>query len=96
MARLNGYLHLIGVVASKECACGQALETVEHFLFRCTKWTAYRIQLLQCADTRRGSLSYHLGGKSASDPEEWVPDMDAVRATVRFAIATGRLDVQIG
>jgi hypothetical protein len=43
-------------------------------------------------DTRRGNLSFYLGGKAPSDPERWTPNMDAVRATVKYAIATGRLD----
>ncbi|EAQ90175.1 hypothetical protein CHGG_06794 [Chaetomium globosum CBS 148.51] len=47
MARLNGYLHRIGVAPSDQCACGQAKETVDHFLFRCTKWTAYRRKMLE-------------------------------------------------
>ncbi|KAF4237714.1 hypothetical protein CNMCM8980_002373 [Aspergillus fumigatiaffinis] len=39
MARLNGYLYRINVAQTDQCACGQARETVEHFLFRCRKWT---------------------------------------------------------
>ncbi|EAQ85226.1 hypothetical protein CHGG_09240 [Chaetomium globosum CBS 148.51] len=35
MARLNGFLSRIGAVESDLCACGQARESVEHFLFRC-------------------------------------------------------------
>jgi hypothetical protein len=67
MARLNGYLFRIRVAASQQCACGQAAETVEHFLFRCTKWTAHRTEMLQCTETLRGNLSFYLGGKSPSD-----------------------------
>ncbi|KAL0764692.1 hypothetical protein CaCOL14_012808 [Colletotrichum acutatum] len=37
MARLNWYLHQIGAIASAQCACGRAAESVEHFLFRCTQ-----------------------------------------------------------
>ncbi|EAQ84812.1 hypothetical protein CHGG_08826 [Chaetomium globosum CBS 148.51] len=33
MARLNGFLSRIGAVESDLCACGQARESVEHFLF---------------------------------------------------------------
>jgi hypothetical protein len=36
MARLNGYLHRIGAAPADQCACGQATETVDHFLFRCS------------------------------------------------------------
>jgi hypothetical protein len=92
MARLNYYLHKIRAEPSDQCDCGQARETVEHFLFRCTKWTALRGEMLQCTDTRRGNLSFYLGGKSSSDSTKWRPNMEAVRATIRFAIATGRLD----
>jgi hypothetical protein len=46
MARLNGYLYRINAAETDQCACGQAKETVEHFLFRCRKWTAHRTELL--------------------------------------------------
>ena len=95
MARLNGYLHQIGAVESDQCACGQARETVEHFLFRCTRWEAHRAQMLEQTEARRGSLSFYLGGKAPSDPEKWTPNMDAVRATIKYVIATGRLDSEV-
>ena len=94
IARLNGYLHQIRALESDQCECGQARETVKHFLFRCTRWETHRTQMLVQTDTRRGNLSFYLGGKSPSDPEKWTPNMDAVRATIKFAIATGRLDVE--
>ncbi|KAJ5737265.1 uncharacterized protein N7483_002390 [Penicillium malachiteum] len=93
MARLNGYLSQINVAETDQCACGQARETVEHFLFRCRRWTAHRTRLLQCTDTHRGNISYFLGGKSLADDQNWTPNLEAVRASIRFAIATGRLDV---
>ena len=37
-------------------------------------------------------MSLYLGGKAPTDDAKWTPDMNAVRATIRFAIATGRLD----
>ncbi|EXL39262.1 hypothetical protein FOCG_18129 [Fusarium oxysporum f. sp. radicis-lycopersici 26381] len=93
IARLNGYLYQIGAAVTDECPCGQAKETVEHFLFRCVKWTAQRKEMmLQCVEEKRGNLSFHLGGKAASDGQKWTPNMEAVRATIRFAIATGRLE----
>jgi hypothetical protein len=33
MARLNGYLYRINIAQMDQCECGQARETVEHFLF---------------------------------------------------------------
>ena len=53
MARLNGYLYPIDAAATDQCACGQAKKTVEHFLFRCRKWTAHRTEMLQCTDIHR-------------------------------------------
>ncbi|GAA92341.1 reverse transcriptase [Aspergillus luchuensis IFO 4308] len=92
MARLNGYLYRINAAQTDQCACGQARETVEHFLFQCRKWTTQRIALLQCTRTQRGNLSLCLGGKSPSDNQQWTPNLEAVRASIQFAIATGRLD----
>jgi ribonuclease HI len=93
MVRLNGFLSRIGAVESDTCACGQARETVEHFLFRCVRWTDLREGMLQCSATRRGNLSFYLGGKAPSDPKEWSPNMKAVRETIKYAIATGRLNL---
>ena len=92
IARLNSYLFLIKAAPSDQCACGQARETVEHFLFRCRRWTTHRTEMLRCTDIHRSNISFHLGGKSPSDDKNWTPDMEAVRTTIRFAIATGRLD----
>ena len=92
IARLNSYLFLIKAAPSDQCACGEARETVEHFLFRCRKWTMHRTEMLQYTDTYRSNLSFYLGGKSLSDNKNWTPNRKAVRVTIRFAIATGRLD----
>jgi hypothetical protein len=91
MSRLNGYLYHINAADTDLCACGQAKETVDHFLFRCTRWDQYREPMLRHTTTKKGSLSYFLGGKAASDPLTWKPSLGAVRATVQYAIATGRL-----
>ncbi|KAM9874683.1 reverse transcriptase [Verticillium dahliae] len=92
MIRLNSYLHRIGATDSGLCDCGQATETVEHFLFRCKNWTAQREILLKCSRTKIGNLSFFLGGKAGSDDDRWEPNMQAMRATIRFAIATKRLE----
>ncbi|KAM4061783.1 DDE superfamily endonuclease [Hirsutella rhossiliensis] len=67
-------------------------ETVDHFLFRCTKWIAQRGVLFECARAKIGNLSFFLGGKAASDGDKWKPDMQAVHAAIKFAIETERLD----
>lgn len=95
MARLNTYLFRIKATTSDQCTCGQARETVEHFLLRCRKWTEFRTEMLRCTETHRSNISFYLGGKSPSDNKDWKPHMEAVRATIRFAIATGRLDADL-
>ncbi|EAQ84441.1 hypothetical protein CHGG_08455 [Chaetomium globosum CBS 148.51] len=65
MARLNGFLSRIGAVESDLCACGQARESVEHFLFRCVRWTALREDMLQCTVARRGKPLVLSGRESA-------------------------------
>ncbi|EXK77165.1 hypothetical protein FOQG_18119 [Fusarium oxysporum f. sp. raphani 54005] len=34
--------------------------------------------MLQCVEEKRGNLSFHLGGKAASDGQKWTPNMEAV------------------
>lgn len=90
--RLNKYLYQIGAAESPRCACGYTEETVKHFLFRCTRWTSQRILMLQQTEDRRGNLSFALGGKTPTDKDPWTPNIGAVRATIKYAIATGRLE----
>jgi hypothetical protein len=94
MARINGYLHRIGASDTDQCDCGAAKETVKHFLFLCARWDHLRAHLLQQLETRIGDISFCLGGRSKNvelDPSPWRPNMNAVRATIRYAILTGRL-----
>jgi hypothetical protein len=64
-----------------------------HF-FEPSVFAALREDMLQCTVARRGSLSFYLGGKVPSDPKMWSPDMKAVRATIKYAMATGRLEAE--
>jgi hypothetical protein len=91
MARINSYLSKIGAAESDMCECGRAPETMEHFLFRCTRWEAERESMRQVGQNMVGNLSFFLGGKSASDGPKWTPNLEAVRAAVKFAMTTGRL-----
>ena len=100
MSRLNCYLHKIAVADSDECECGRK-ETVPHFLFMCQRWSEQRRDMRRVHGTRYGNLSFALGGYSTYEREgrgidgrveEWKPNLEAVRATIDFAIATGRLD----
>jgi hypothetical protein len=92
MARINSYLHRIGAAESDRCNCGRAAETMEHFLFRCTKWGTQREGMRQVGQTMMGNLSFFLGGKAASDGPKWTPNLQAVRAAIKFAMDTRRLD----
>lgn len=92
MARVNGYLHQIGAAEAGTCQCGRARETIKHFLFDCTQWDIQRQILRERAAGKMGNLSYFLGGKETTDQGNWTPNMKAVRATIKYALATGRLD----
>jgi hypothetical protein len=92
MARVNGYLHQIGHADSDECSRGRAKEMLEHFLFHCTKWEPQIRKLLEQRESEIDNLSFFLGGKGPTDQDDWKPNMTAVRATIKFAIETGRLD----
>ncbi len=92
MARLNGYLHQIGKAETYECACGQTRETIKHFLFYCAQWETQRRNRMQQRESKRGNLSFFLGGREPTDQDDWKPDMKAVRATIKFALETKRLD----
>ena len=91
MARINSYLSKIGAAGSDMCKCGRAPETMEHFLFRCTRWDTERGTMRQVGQSMMGNISFILGGKPASDGPEWAPNLEAVQATVKFAMAMGRL-----
>ena len=39
-----------------------------------------------------GNVSFFLGGKAAADGPKWAPNLQAVRAAIRFAMDTKRLD----
>jgi hypothetical protein len=91
MAKLNGYLSRIGVVESAACSCGQADESVQHFLLQCPRWLSHR-PLLRQNETTTGWLSYCLGGKLASDTPNWKPNITAVKATIKYAMETKRLE----
>jgi hypothetical protein len=61
MARINRYLHNIGAADMDMCDCGQAPETMEHFLFRCTRWDTQRESMRQVAQAKMGNLSFFVG-----------------------------------
>jgi hypothetical protein len=96
---LKEYLHKINASETAACECGLT-ESIPHFLFSCRRWAQQRINLRQQHRERFGDLSFALGGyssrregdRSIDGPiEQWKPDISMVRATIQFAMDTGRL-----
>ena len=83
-------------VESDQCKCGRGEESVDHFLFRCPRWSIFRGDIRRLAGRCWGDTSYLLGGWSGEpkdgDAAKWKPANEMVTATINFAIATGRLE----
>jgi hypothetical protein len=90
MTPLNGYLNDIKAVETNLCDCGEAAESREHFIFRCSRWSEQ--QNILGVWTGEGDLLRLLGGRSTTDTDDWKPDMDAVRAVINFTLATKRFE----
>jgi hypothetical protein len=90
MTPLNGYLNNTKAVGTNLCDCGEAADSREHFIFRCSRWSEQRNIL--GVWTGEDNLSRLLGGKSTMDTDDWKLDMDAVRAVINFTLATKRFE----
>ena len=95
-ARLNQYLSRIKVVNSPSCQCGAAPESVQHFLFSCSKWTAERREMYMRWHDKEGNMRFFLSAKSTSDTNKWKPEREAITAVINYARATTRLDTEVG
>ena len=97
--RLNAYLNSIAANETPDCVCGHN-ETVKHFVLHCTRWQTQRRELMSKAGKRWGDISFLLGGWSNTRQDgvktKWQPDYEVVRATIKFAIDTGRLEAESG
>ena len=100
MSRLNTYLVKIAAAENDRCECG-AIESMPHFLFICPRWREERRCLRETHKERFGDLSFAIGGYSTytrngiridGDLDKWKPNLEAVKATIKFARATKRLD----
>jgi hypothetical protein len=80
MKRLNVYITRICVVESDRCACEQASETVEHFLFNLLRET-HREHLPKQTG---GSLSNYLREEETYDKRNWKFVIEAVRTTIIY------------
>ena len=90
LTTLNEYLHLIKATETGLCDCGEAIESREHFVFHCVKWSEQRHILRAWMGSE--NLSRLFGGKSMTYTEDWKPDMDAVRAVMHSVLATKRFE----
>jgi hypothetical protein len=90
-SRLNEYLAKIRATESSECGCGAERESVKHYLFTCRRWRLQRQEMRANWPWKIGNVSFFLGGRSTEEEGRWKPELEAIRATVRFTMATGRL-----
>ncbi|THV83299.1 DUF803-domain-containing protein [Aureobasidium pullulans] len=102
ISRLNTYLSKINAADTDKCECGMT-ETVSHFIFLCPRWRNERQEMKSAHGSRYCDLSYALGGYSIheengkkvdGEKDKWQPNVNAVKATIEFAKATGRLQRQ--
>jgi hypothetical protein len=100
--RPNRYLARIGLVESALCECERGEETIRHVILSCPRWAEERRELRIVAKERSGDVPFLLGGwgkkkdskgQLVDGPKEkWKPDLDVVKATIRFLEQTERLD----
>jgi ribonuclease HI len=100
--RLNRYLARIGLVESILRECERGEETIRHVILSCARWAEERKALWTVAKQRAGDVPFLLGGWGKKQDsqgqlvdgpkEKWRPDLEVVKATIRFLEQTGRLD----
>lgn len=100
ICRLSRYLGTIGATDFTQCYCQRGVETVDHFLFRCSLWSEHSSKIRRLAGTRWGDTSYLLGGWSRPSKdglfEKWKPNAEMINATIQFAANTTRLSDKEG
>lgn len=71
------------------------LLSVDHFLFRCLKWSSFRGEICRLARRQWRDISYLLGDWSGEQKDEilasWKPINEMITAIINFAIAMGWL-----
>jgi hypothetical protein len=103
--RLNQYLSRAGLRDDAKCGYGDNDETIKHVLLWCPRWADERRELRAAAGSRSEDVPYLLGGwgskkdirtgqLSDGPKEKWKPDLEVVKATIRFLEKTGRLTYQ--
>jgi len=65
-------------------------------VFTCRRWELLRTDMREAHGSRYGDISYALGGYNNvlldGQRSKWKPDLQAVRVTIDFVLATKRLD----
>jgi hypothetical protein len=93
--RLNSALYVVKAAKSDRCERCNRPETVRHFLTECPQWATLRQTYLQTATDRWTDVPFLLGAWTNERVDgllkRWIPNRGAVRATIAFARATGRL-----
>ena len=102
---LQKYLYRRKLTESPQCECGQNEDSTRHLLLECSKWEAERRLLRPKVGARWGDLSYMLGGWNSwkdrrgntmdGPKEKWKPSIPTVKAVIKFAIATKKLNHSI-
>ena len=83
------------MVDEAKCSCGHDEETIRHLILSCPRWMAERRELRKAVGARSGDVPYLLRGWGSrknvtigrfldGPKEKWRPDMEAVKATIRF------------
>jgi hypothetical protein len=100
--RLNRYLARIGLAESALCECERGEETIRHVTLSCARWVEEREELQTVAKQKAEDVPFLLRGwgkkqdckgQFVDGPKEnWRPDLEVVKATIRFLEQTGRLD----
>jgi hypothetical protein len=93
------------LVDEVKCSYGNDEEIIRYLILSCPRWTVERRELREAVGARSGDVPYLLGGWGSrkdvrtgrlldGPQEKWKPDMEAIKATIRFLEKTGRLTYQ--
>jgi hypothetical protein len=90
------------VLDEAKCSYGKNEKMIRQLIISCPRWTDERRELRETVGERSRDVPYLLGGWGSRKDvrtgqlldgprEKWKPDMEVVKATIRFLEKTGRL-----
>jgi hypothetical protein len=99
---LNQYLSRIGLEDEVKYSYRNDEEIIRYLILSYPRWIVERRELRKAIGVRSGDVPYLLGGWGSrkdvrtgqfldGPQEKWKPDMEVVKATIRFLEKTGRL-----